>query len=320
MKIKHSNKPSRSRRDIAKQATEPSVQRILATTDFSIESHAGLRCAMALAEQLKAAVNLLHVVEVPSRMSGMEAVFLARKDSDVLAVARKELGILAERECKGIVTVTCSVHSGKPVHEITAAAEGDAADLIVIATHGHTGAEPILLGSTAERVVRHAPCPVLTVPTCNVPTRTAKSPPFRLKTLLVPIDFSNTSIGALEWAKFLASHFGAKLILLHVAERFPIDYLLGRDLMNQTIVPLMKQAKVELERMAESVRKSTGLETSVVIRDGAPFEEICQAAKSVSADMIVLTTHGYTGLKHVWLGSTAERVVRHANCLVLTVR
>jgi len=59
---------------------------------------------------------------------------------------------------------------------------------------------------------------------------------------------------------------------------------------------------------------------SAVVREGRPYEEICAAAKALAADLIVLTTHGYTGLRHVWLGSTAERVVRHALCPVLVVR
>ena len=88
----------------------------------------------------------------------------------------------------------------------------------------------------------------------------------------------------------------------------------------ETFVPLMKQAEADLEQMAGSLRKSTGLNVSAVVSDGKPFEVICQTARTLGADLIVLTTHGYTGLKNVWLGSTAERVVRHAPCPVLAVR
>ena len=144
-------------------------------------------------------------------------------------------------------------------------------------------------------------------------------PPFDLKKILVPIDFSNFSKtpcpGLHSWPRT-----SAELILLHVVEKFPIDYVLGRELMNETITPLMKQGEADLKRMAGSLSKSTGVRVSAVVRDGKPFEEICRAAKTLGADLIVLTTHGYTGLKHVWLGSTAERVVRHAHCPVLAVR
>ena len=90
--------------------------------------------------------------------------------------------------------------------------------------------------------------------------------------------------------------------------------------MNQTTVPMMKQAEADLERMAKELGEASSVKATAVVRDGKPFEEICRSAKTVGADMIVLTTHGYTGLKHVWLGSTAERVVRHAPCPVLVVR
>jgi nucleotide-binding universal stress UspA family protein len=319
MNMKLSNKPGKIRRQIATTATPPNIVKILATTDFSDESRSGVRYAVALAEKLGAAVALLHVIEPPSRMAGMAAVALAREDSEVVALARAQLATLAKREGKGDVAVTFSMRTGKPFHEITTAARQRAADLIVIATHGYTGAKRVLLGSTAERVVRHARCSVLTVPTRTTLKRIRKTPPFKLKKILVPIDFSNISKDALPWGTFLAAHFGAELILLHVV-KIPIDYLLGRELMNEAIVPLMKQAEADLERMAASLSKSTGVNLSAVVRDGTPFEEICHAANTLGADLIVLTTRGYTGLKHIWLGSTAERVVRHAHCPVLAVR
>ena len=103
-------------------------------------------------------------------------------------------------------------------------------------------------------------------------------------------------------------------------EKFPIDYFLGRELMNQTITPLMKQAAADLDRMARTLSDSTGLNVSVIVRDGTPFREICEAAGTPGVDLVVLTTRGYTGPKHAWLGSTAEHVVRHARCPALAVR
>ena len=99
-----------------------------------------------------------------------------------------------------------------------------------------------------------------------------------------------------------------------------MDHLLGRELLSHTMVPLIKQAGADLERLAGALRKTNEQNISVVVRDGKPFQEICHAAETLGADLIVLTTHGHTGLKHVWLGSTAERVVRHAKCPVLVVR
>lgn len=316
MKTKNLKQSGKARRPIAAAAAPPNLQKILAATDFSDDSRAGVRYAAALAEKLKVDVALLHVVEPRSWMDQ----YGARKDSEVVALARAQLATLAKREVRGGVTVTSSVRTGKPFHEITTAAREGAADLIVIATHGHTGVERALLGSTAERIVRHAPCPVLVVPARELPKRAGKAPPFQLKKIFVPIDFSNHSKDALPYAVLLAGHYNAELVLLHIVEKFPIDSLLGRELTHQTTVPLMKQAEADLERMAGELREGSGVKATAVVRDGNPLEEICQATKTVGADLVVLTTHGYTGLKHVWLGSTAERVVRHAPCPVLVVR
>jgi nucleotide-binding universal stress UspA family protein len=320
MKTKLSNPPGKTRRQIATTPKSPQILKILATTDFSEESEAGVRFAIDLAEKLGAGVTLLHVIDPPSRLSGMEAVVLARQDSEMVARARAQLAVLIKRESKGAGGIDSSLRIGKPFHEITLAAREQAVDLIVTATHGHTGVKHVLLGSTAERVVRHAPCPVLTVPTRATLKRTGKLLPFKLKRILVPIDFSKVSKDALPWATFVAEQFGAVLILLHVLERFPGGPLLGRELMNETITPFIKQAEAELKHLAGRLAPPTATNSSTLVRDGTPFEEICQAAGKLGADLIILTTHGYTGLKHVWLGSTAERVVRHAHCPVLVVR
>ena len=314
MKMKPSEKPGKARRKMATPAP-PNLLTFLVTTDFSGASLAGVRYALGLAEKLKAAVDLLHVVELPSWMDRIDT----RTDAELIALARARLEKLAKREVRGDVMTTFSVRTGKPFHEITRAAREGATDLLVIATHGHSGFERAILGSTSERVVRHAPCPLLIVPTRGLPRRAAKAPPFKLKKILVPIDFSAISKDALPYAVLLAGHYGAELVLLHVVEKFPIDYLLGRKLMNDSIVPMMRQAAAELERIAGDLSKAIAVKATAVVR-GKPFEEICHAAETMSADMIVLTTHSYSGLKNVWLGSTAERVIRYAPCPVLVVR
>jgi nucleotide-binding universal stress UspA family protein len=114
--------------------------------------------------------------------------------------------------------------------------------------------------------------------------------------------------------------FGAEIILFNVTEIFPIDHLMGREIMNHNITPLIEDARAALERIAHNLKTDSDLKTSVAVIHGSPHTEICHAAQEMQADLVVLTTHGYTGLKHVWLGSTAERVVRHSRCTVLVVR
>ena len=197
MKIKTSKKSGKTRRKIVMPTMRPKFQKILAPTDFSEQSVAGVRYAMNLRLKLGSALILFHVVEPTPPMGGMESVALAQSDSEVAAWALKELAKLAHRESGDDKQVTNLVRIGKPFHEITTEAGENQADLIVIATHGYTGVEHLLLGSTAERVVRHAPCPVLTVPARTPTKRSGKTYTFKIKKILVPIDFSVISNNAL---------------------------------------------------------------------------------------------------------------------------
>ena len=146
MKTKNSKKPANAR---SKIAAPPIVQKILVTTDFSDQALPAVRFALALGRKIGASVILLHVVELASSISGMEAVVLARTDAEVAALARTKLEALAQRESQGAGKIIIGVRMGQPFHEITLAAGECAADLIVIATHGHTGLKRVVLGSTA---------------------------------------------------------------------------------------------------------------------------------------------------------------------------
>ena len=270
MKMKNSKRPGSARHKTAATGARPNVQKILVTTDFSGQSLSAVRYAIALGGKIGASVALLHVVETASSLSVMESVLLARTDSEVAELARTRPEALAQRASKGDVNVTAVVRTGKPFHEIALAAGERAADLIVIATHGHTGLKRVWLGSTAERVVRHAPCPMLTVPTRDLPKRAGPVTPFRLKKILVPIDFSNLSMDALPYATLLAQQFNAQLTLLHVVQWFLIDQLLGAEMISQTMVPAIKQAEIDLDRLAADLNKATGAKVSAVVREGTP--------------------------------------------------
>lgn len=291
----------------------PRFKRILATTDFSKLSRAGVRYAVSLAHKVDAGVALVHVVEPAPLFGGMESVVLARDDAEVIAVAERGLARLAKKESKKDLAVQSFVRRGKPFDQIAALARSRKADLIVIATRGYTGLKNVWLGSTAERVVRHAPCAVLTVPPQN-----NKAAVFRLKRIVVPIDFSETSAQALSYAVALAEQFGAEIILLHVIEWVAIPAELGSAPSAITDADKASVAN-DLLRMRQKIL-SKDVSGRTIARVGAPFREITSAAKEMKADMIILTTRGYTGLQNILLGSTAERVVRHAECPVLVVR
>jgi nucleotide-binding universal stress UspA family protein len=219
------------------------------------------------------------------------------------------------------VAVRSFVRSGKPFNEVTALAGERGADLIVIATHGHTGLKRVWLGSTAERVVRHAPCPVLTVPAQSKKGPKREASALKMKRIVVPIDFSQTSAQALPYAAALAERFGAEIILLHVIAPvpLPLPFYVRRRLQKSAGRLTELAMDVQLSRLCEEAFDEE-VPSRTLVRTGAPYDEITKAASSQGADLIVLTTHGYTGLKHALLGSTAERVVRHADCPVLVVR
>jgi universal stress protein A len=139
----------------------------------------------------------------------------------------------------------------------------------------------------------------------------------KLRHILVPIDFSQTSHRALDFAIPLASQFDARISLLHVIE--PIIYPQEIGPIAVSEMRLAESALKELRTLAQKTVPAANL-NKVLTRTGLPYREITDAARQLKADLIVLTTHGHTGFTRVLLGSTAERIVRHARCPVLTVR
>jgi nucleotide-binding universal stress UspA family protein len=145
------------------------------------------------------------------------------------------------------------------------------------------------------------------------------SPPFRLKRILVPIDFSACSKKALRYAIPFAEQFKASLTLLYVVQ---VNYAVGElGAIDVSMLEgeMRQQAAQRLSGLVEDeVRKRVPVEA--MVRTGRPVAEIVRAARELEADLIIVSTRGYTGLKHVLLGSTAENVLRHAPCPVLAVR
>ena len=150
--------------------------------------------------------------------------------------------------------------------------------------------------------------------------RVAAGTPFRIKTVLVPIDFSDCSKKALQYAVPLAEQHGAEVMLLYVA---PSPSYAGGEYgiidCSALNAELCSSGEKRLEALvAEEIRGKIRAET--IVRTGSATAEIIDVAAKLPADIIVISTHGYSGLKHVVLGSIAEHVVRHAPCPVLVVR
>jgi universal stress protein A len=145
----------------------------------------------------------------------------------------------------------------------------------------------------------------------------------QIRTILVPTDFSEYAEYAFPWALQMAAGWQAKLILFHAV--VPISPLAFPD---SVYLPELQRMEADIladaeKRMAECVKKAQGssaiiVETRVVV--GEPVSEICQAVRREEADLVIMGSHGRTGLAHVLLGSVAERVIRHASCPVLVAR
>lgn len=145
----------------------------------------------------------------------------------------------------------------------------------------------------------------------------------KIKRILVPIDFSPPSLKALDYAADFAAPLSAELCVLFVIE--PIYYAVpdlagaAAGAVGGLIEEQRKSGKEQLERLqTRYAKKNVKLRT--LLQTGTPYQAIVDAAKSLKADMIAMSTHGRTGVSHLLMGSVAERVVRTAACPVLTIR
>jgi len=144
--------------------------------------------------------------------------------------------------------------------------------------------------------------------------------PLEISKILIPIDFSPCSEKALQYSVPFAARFGSQIVLLHVVETYPADPFIGGEVIAEENARRSELARRELDLWAERLKNLNCKNVTCLLRVGKPFAEINHAARETGADLILLSSHGYTGLKHIYLGSTAERVVRHSNCPVLVVR
>jgi nucleotide-binding universal stress UspA family protein len=143
--------------------------------------------------------------------------------------------------------------------------------------------------------------------------------PFEIKKILVPVDFSECSKKAVRYARALSLEHRAGIILLYVIPppAYPVGEFGGLEYGN-LVADMRASGEKQLASMAAEMRDETTVQTEV--RSGAPAAEIIAAADELNSDIIVISTHGHTGLKHVLLGSVAEHVIRRAPCPVLVVR
>ncbi len=296
---------------------------ILLTTDLSPNSEAAVPFAVALAKQSGGTIHVFHAFEdeVGEALSSGIVIGASAWVSSVHKQREQKLIEFADKlGAKSKVEVTHACVHGHPANETVKYARKMHADLIVISTHGRTGISHLFLGSVAEKVARLSPVPVLTVkPGETVPHK------FRFKTILVPTDFSANAEAAIPYAVELSKQHGAKLILAHVIENSTYyndptwSEGIGPDV-EQWIAAIEAEGRKKLAEAAAKLASKYEVSVTPVLKCGRAYEAICSIASEQKADLLIISTHGYTGFSHLAHGSVAERVLRSCSVPVMSIR
>lgn len=330
MRVKETLVPaSRRMRRFDSKAAKPNsltIRSVLVALDFSPGSFKGLEYALPLVKHFDAQLHLVHAFDFDYPPSMLATMPIALPEVELGRRARRRLKHIAKKYAIALPPESLHVVQGRAYEAICGLARKLETDLVVLSTRGHTGLKHVFLGSTAERIVQHAPCPVLVVrekerdsvqAKGNGKSRHAIQP----KKILVPLDFSDCSIAGLEFAIRFASEWGAQLVLLNsvpILSFEPYGEYGGRGL--SAINTYAQDAAEEEMRELTATLKKRGIEAETIVELGMPAHSICNFARAHEVDLIVMSTHGSTGLTHALIGSTTEHVVRYADCPVLTCR
>jgi nucleotide-binding universal stress UspA family protein len=295
------------------------IRRILVPTDFSKIARHALEHAIVIGRWYRSNITALHVGN-PMILFGTVApvpptmVEALAGDSNRGELETEVRNWLSPAAAAGLAT-DAIVEQGNPARCILAHARSLPADLIVIGTHGHGAFERLVLGSVAEKVLRKAPCPVLTIP-----PRQEGSSALPFAHVLCPIDFSDSSIAALQHALSLVQESNARLTLLHVFEWSSDEATAKRVLESSDYHrQLEAETREHLERLIPTdARNWCAPETRLAF--GKAYQQILGLAESEHVDLIVMGVRGRNPFDLMMFGSTVNQVVRQARCPVLTRR
>jgi len=290
------------------------VSRILYATDLSTASLAAWPCAKEIARVFSAELIILHVVPPLAAPPGdfySVDVFSRYWEAARDAAGAEISNLVAQAEGESL-KVRTRVDKGRAADQIVLAAMEEQAGVLVVGTTGRSGFQQMFIGSVADEVLRLAPCPVLTVGPTGV-CLTGLGP------LLYPTDFSPVAHGAWPMAEALAIASGAQVIVLHVMPEVPEDSRTSPTERAKLENHYRRQAE---QSVADLFAKSVLPKSRVrrILTHGVAEEQIVNHAVTLGAGLIVMGTHGWSGLLRWALGSAARRVIRTAPCPVLTVR
>jgi len=298
------------------------IGRILCPVDFSDFSRRALDHAIAVARWYGSRLTVLYVYQPPApalaplaalAAGPVEPLVLSPGDREHL---RQQIGRFTPAEAMKDIAVESSIGEGDAAVEILA--EARSADMIVMGTHGRSGFEHLVLGSVTEKVLRKATCPLLTIPR-TAPDATVAVPAL-FRTIVAAVDFSDVSMHALNFAVSLAKEADAHLTVMHVID-VPEHLALWVD--RGDGVSHVREWKDAAERRLGSAVPRAAREYCHVeerVETGQPYREILRVADGEHADLLVIGAHGHGVVHGMFVGSTAQHVVRQAACPVLTIR
>jgi nucleotide-binding universal stress UspA family protein len=290
------------------------VGHILVPTDFSETANHAVEQAVELAIHTRARLHLLHVVEPRALPTGAVTVlvdYLRLLESE----ADQSLALKVEvLRGNGVDVQYSTSRASSPFSGIASKVDELKPDLLVMGTHGRTGLERLLLGSVAEKVLRHVRVNVLTLGNRATIVRSQNT----FDRIVVACDFSECSRRAVELAASVLSP-GGKLTVVHVVATpiHPSLYAAGVNRLFAMDPELPQRVRASLVDWLSGA--SWEIARDVEIREGDVFAEILDVARDRKARLLVMGTKGLTGLDHLLLGSVTERVVRSSEIPVLTV-
>lgn len=284
-----------------KKTPEITIQRLLWAADFSGKSRRCLPFLKHLADRFNAAC---HAVFVLPRFSDwvFESAILTADDlyhqkEESLAEAVHKLTRTGKQHN---LPLTVAAREGQASEEIIAYAREQHIDLILAGRLGQTQIQRLHIGSTASRLVRYSPTPILFVPN--------REREVRFESILVPVDFDNLSFRELLYAAYLAKTFQARIHVIHVTEFF-----------NYKIPPLTMErltARVNDTLNAFAAHHGFAIDR-IVYKTGEPAREIIEFNRKNKPDLVIMATHQKRGLQKMLLGSISEKVLMNSDNPVL---
>jgi len=294
------------------------IERIVFPTDFSEPSSGALLHACEVAGKFGAQLTVLHV-QVPNTDDPSHKSYLFFNEKKYADYVKEQFQRVLSRIDAGLQVESEVWQAVAPAVGILHYLEQKPADIVVMGTRGRSALGRFFLGTVAEKVVRHARCPVLTV----APGRENYRDNPAVRRILVPFDFSVYSLQALRCAREFGRRYEAELEALYVVTQ-PARPSFDESAQVSIRADLSKwtaEARTAFGRTLEEDGLA-GVTLKVVVGEGGnrASEEIVAFARETRTDLIVMGTHGLSGIEHVLLGSTTERVVRTAPCPVMTIR